>query len=155
MKIAMFVKLTKMIGGSSSGPPTLVLTKKSTSPVVTTQLGSPASLASDKKENISQLLGTGHFVIEVVKVTLLEKVGRMVDSSGVLNSCADISGRCQSFALVRYAIFVSLIFLLRNLLVESPSPQNKNNSSSLRKLELQRLLWLYRPILLALPHRKI
>ena len=91
MKIAMFVKLTKMIGGSSSGPPTLVLTRKSTSPVVTMQLGSPASLASDKKENISQLLGTGHFVVEVVKVTLLGKVGRMVDSSGVLNSCADIS----------------------------------------------------------------
>lgn len=49
------------------------------------------SLASDKKENISQLLGTGHFFVEVVNVTLLGKVGRMVDSSGVLNSCADIS----------------------------------------------------------------
>lgn len=91
MKVAMFVKLTITDEGSSSGPFKLVLTRKSTSPVVTTQLGSPVSLASDKKENISQLLGTGHFVVEVVNVTLVGKVGRMVDSAGVLNSCADIS----------------------------------------------------------------
>lgn len=65
-----------------------MVTTKSTLPVVNRQLGSFAFGASDKEDNISQLLGTDHFVVEVV-MSLVGKAGRVVGGSGVLNNCAD------------------------------------------------------------------
>ena len=66
-------------------------------------------------------------------MTPVGKAGRVVDSSGVLNNCADISftsvkrGTVSLSPLVRYVRFVSLVFLLRNLLVESRHPEKQTD----------------------------
>lgn len=54
-KSAMFVTLTTTDGGRLTGPSSIVLTRNSTSPVVTTQLGSFASsaLASERRKCFS------------------------------------------------------------------------------------------------------